>query len=413
MKRKLLGCALTFSVLVAVGMASPAWAGDEQGVGRVDITQKGSLLVFPKVEIRWDDQGTLIQDTFIDISNDYPGWVQVQMYFFNGDPPLDATANDRPHLGYNWVDNLITLTSNEPAYWSAATGMPEGVFPFDALDPSGDPTLRGRPTNDRTTERMMRGYILAWAVDSEGNEIRWNHLKGDAMIVNYDLSAAWEYCAYAFQTNVVDHGMPTGTPGKLYLGCDECDSCEPEYDFCYSMLLMDFYASGEPMYLSGVAEIDTDLTLLPMKIDLRQETNGPYTTKAKFDIWNMNEVKFSNTERCITAWNQELVSNFDPPNSFLRENLQTDKGKARIDGIASAVVCGEESIDVPLLGVVAKIIDFDGGDRGMAGTNLVGMGSEAGKIKYDIAGPPPELVLPTDNVTLPVLHKPAPVRGIR
>ncbi len=418
MKRKLLGCALMVAVL---GAASSAWAGDEIN-GRADISQKGSLLVFPKVEIRWDAAGNLIQDTFIDLSNDYPGWVMVQMYFFNGDPPLDVTANERQHLGYNWVDNLITLTSNEPAYWSAACGMPEGVFPFDALDPdtSGNGSMPGRPSNDRTTERVMRGFILAWAVNSEGNEIRWNHLKGDVAIVNYDLTSAWEYSAYAFQTAIVDHGQVTGTPGRLYLGCDECDSCEPEYDSCFSMLLMDFYAStldADPPDLGdAVVGIDTDLTLLPMKIDLRQETEGPYTTKAKFDIWNMNEVKFSNTERCITAWSQELLSNYDPPNSFLRENLQTDKGKARIDGIASEVVCGAESIDVPLLGVVAKMIDFVGDERGMAGTNLVGMGTQAGKIKYDTAGPPPELALPEGEGELPVIvldQAAARVSGIR
>ena len=410
MTRKLLGGALTAAMLVVLG--SPAWAGG-QDIGRVDITQKGSLLVFPKVELRWNDQGDLLQDTFIDLSNDYPGWVMVQMYFFNGDPPLEATANDRPHLGYNWVDNLITLTGNEPAYWSVATGLPKGVSPFTMLDPSDDPTLQGRPTNDRTTDRMLRGFVLAWAVNPEGEEIRWNHLKGDTLIVRYDLSTAWEYCAYAFQTSYVSHGEPTGTPGVLHLGCGEGDSCVPEYDSCFSMLMMDFYATGAPDYLAGVAEIDTDLTLLPMEIDLTQETEGPVTTKAKFDIWNMNEVKFSNTERCITAWDQEVVGNYDPPNHFLIENLQTDKGKARIDGMASPVVCGDHSIAVPLLGVVAKVVDFETGDRGMAGTNLVGMGSQYGKILADLLTPPPELALPTGNGALPVLESAAPGRGIR
>ena len=46
----------------------------------------------------------------------------------------------------------------------------------------------------------------------------------------------------------------------------------------------------------------------------------------------MNETKFSNTERCITGWDQQLVSLYDPPNSFLRQYLHTDKGKARING---------------------------------------------------------------------------------
>ena len=61
---------------------------------RVDSTQKGSLLVYPKVELRWDAAGNMIQDTFVDITNDYPGSVEVQMYFVNGDPALDAVYDD-------------------------------------------------------------------------------------------------------------------------------------------------------------------------------------------------------------------------------------------------------------------------------------------------------------------------------
>ena len=52
--------------------------------------EKGSVLIFPKVEIRWDWCGNVIQDTFIDLTNDYPGDVLVQMYFVNGDPPAPA-----------------------------------------------------------------------------------------------------------------------------------------------------------------------------------------------------------------------------------------------------------------------------------------------------------------------------------
>ena len=42
--------------------------------------------------------------------------------------------------------------------------------------------------------------------------------------------------------------------------------------------------------------------------------------------------------------------------------------------MASEVVCGSDSIDVALLGVAAKILDFEGMDTAFAGTNLIGMG---------------------------------------
>ena len=392
--------------LCAALVVTPAYALEGE---RVSVSEKGSLLVFTKVEIRWDAAGNLIQDTFIDISNDYPGYVAVQMYFVNGDAPLPATANDREHLGYNWVDNQIVLTANQPVYWAASNGAPQGVSPFPMLDPSADPLLQGRPANDGSGERMMRGFVLAWAVDPvDGEEICWNHLKGDAMIVNYQYSAAWEYGAWAF--GAVE-GFNLGDPLLSPYGKLELDGSE--YEMCFDYLLLDFYATGTTAF-SGADKIvgtDTDLTLLPMKIDLRQETEGPYTTKAKFDIWNMNEVKFSNTERCITHWDQELIGNYDAPNHFLLTNLQTNKGKARIDGMASEVVCGSDSIDVALLGVAAKILDFEGMDTAFAGTNLIGMGTQSGKIKVDLLSPPPE----APQVTAPTLQRSPvkPVKGIR
>ena len=61
---------------------------------RVSSTDKGSLLIFSEVTIKWrtatGDPPHLIQDTFISITNDYPDDVLVQMYFINGDPPLPA-----------------------------------------------------------------------------------------------------------------------------------------------------------------------------------------------------------------------------------------------------------------------------------------------------------------------------------
>ena len=75
------------------------------------ISTKGSLLVFPKVELKWDENRDLVQDTFIEITNDYPGDVRVQLYFINGDqlrapmlvgdPPILV---ERGHPGCNAVD---------------------------------------------------------------------------------------------------------------------------------------------------------------------------------------------------------------------------------------------------------------------------------------------------------------------
>jgi len=362
-------------------------------VDRVDI-KKGSLLVFPKVELRWSAAGELIQDTFLDLTNDYPDDVLVQMYFFNGDPPLDAEYDEfgglieRAHLGHNWVDNEILLTANEPTYWSAATGLPKGTSPFSMLDP-GDPVGRSDP--DGSDERVMRGYVIAYAVNADGEEIRWNHLKGDVIIINYPDGAAWEYNAYAFAASTFfDHGAVLDLePGVLHM-----DGLE--YDLCFDRLLLDFYAVGSSALsaAAGASEVvvDTDLTLFPVDADFRQESDGPVCFKAHFDIWNMNEVKFSGTHRCICAWDQELLSMYEAPNHFLLENLHTDKGKARIDGVRSEVCGWDESQDAAILGVVAKLLTYSGSDLSMAGMHLVGMGYESAVIRVDILAPPPELL---------------------
>ncbi|MHC5004853.1 MAG: hypothetical protein ACYTJ0_17220, partial [Planctomycetota bacterium] len=291
-------------------------------------------------------------------------------------------CNERPHPGWNWVDNLIELTKNEPTFWSARSGMPKGVSPFEVLDPPG-PGGPGRPDPDGSTDRVLRGYIIAYALDADGEEIRWNHLKGDVTIVNYRDSTAWEYNAYTFAVVApVANGEKTGTPGLLNLD-------GAEYVPAFDQLLLDFQSSGS-MGFSGPMNIvaDTDLTLLPVDVDLRQETDGPVTTKAAFTIWNQNEVKFSGLDRCITCWDQALVSRYDLPNHFLRENLQTDKGKARINGLQSMLCPGSQ--DAAMLGVAAKHLGFGPGlTRATAGTNLHGLGLQSATIKVDVLGGPP------------------------
>jgi len=412
MKRNLIVCGLATALL-----ATPALA-------RVGASQKGSLLIFSKVELRWDAAGNLIQDTFIDITNDYPEDVKVQMYFVNGDAALPAVYDaggaliERAHYGWNWVDVGIDLTANQPTYWSAATGYPHGVSPFTILDPGTPP---GRPDYiEGSSDRILRGYIIAWAVTSTGQEIRWNHLKGDVVIVNYLLGTAWEYTSWAFPAlTTFAHGALLAAPhGTLQIGPG---AFAQDYEASFDLLLLDFYAVGSSA-LSGPnnsVTLDTDLTLFPVSADLRQETDGPVTTKASFTVWNQNEVKLTGLDRCITCWDQTLLSYYGVPNHFLRANLQTDKGKAQIDGLASQLCdfnydqgdglpLGADPRDIvsvasSLLGVVAKHLTFSSGDYATAGMNLVGMGEQSATIRSDIQGtPPPEK--PVDDLA------PAPSR---
>jgi hypothetical protein len=398
---------------------------------RVDISTKGSLLIFSDVELQWrfsataGTVATLTTDTVISLTNDYPGEVFVQMYFINGDPERDPVFSSGPvpilisegEPGCNWVDCQLLLTPDQPIYWSAATGNPAGCQPFEILDPDRG-TGPGRPNPDVSDgTRVLRGYVVVWAVNEFGEEINWNHLSGKATIVDYSTQSAWEYEAWAFQAHGGVHGDPLHTPGLLELN-------GIEYDQVFDMLLFDFFAAGSQAFSRAgtVVTVDGDLTLHPVTVDLRQEHDEPVTTKAHFDIWNMNERKLSNTRRCITCWDQSLLSLFNAPNTFLLANLQSDKGKARIDGKQADecedncfrgergeplpigdllellgdlfndidVVCSQ---DAALLGVASKILTFSGpaNQRALAGSPLVGMGVESATIQYDIIDPPGSL----------------------
>jgi hypothetical protein len=125
-------------------------------------------------------------------------------------------------------------------------------------------------------------------------------------------------------------------------------------------------------------------------------------------VWNQYEFKLTGMDRCITCWDQALVSTYGIPNHFLLVNLQTNKGKAQIDGLASQL-CNYDyddddnlplggdprdivSIASPLLGVAAKYLSFSrGAEFASAGTTLVGMGTQSATILSDVvSSPPPE-----------------------
>jgi len=188
---------------------------------------------------------TVVQDTFIEITNDYPADVRVQLYFVNGDLPTDEIyAGDpgilveREHPGWNNVDVEIELTGDETAYWSVLSGDPKGVSPFVSLDP-GDPPGRPDGESGHEGDRILRGYVLAWAVDADGHEISWNHLSGVATMVHYVQHSALEYGAWAAQcVTGAGPGEACGsTPGEINLNGFE-------YDGCPSTLLLDFYSTG-------------------------------------------------------------------------------------------------------------------------------------------------------------------------
>ena len=244
-------------------------------------TQKGSLLVYPKVEIKWRGEevnpSMLVQDTFVSLLNDFPDNVTIQMYFV-------ADAGSRCNA---FVDSVIELTGDHPVYWSVSTGSPQTPPPFPIPPPPTAPRpiqvppftsigdgffTEPDPQNPGQVLTVLRGYVLAWAVDRiTGEEIRWNHLAGQAIIVNYAHGYAWEYNAWSFRgLGGVQNGDPLlAPPGRL-------DLDGVEYNFAPDLLSFDFYATGAHLRSErggldwpGVV-IDTELTLWPAIKDVSE-----------------------------------------------------------------------------------------------------------------------------------------------
>lgn len=333
----------------------------------------GSLLIFPDVEISWDANGEVTQDTLINLTNGYPTEVNIRMYFVNGDPPLAPVLGpggiviERGHPGWNQRGCGIRLSGYQATYWSALTGQPGGCR-FTSLDLGPPP---GRPDPDHPGGRTLRGFLYVWAVDVDGREINWNYLRGDATVFHFTDGAAWGYEAKGFRALTGTRGQVMPEPGVLRLD-------GVEYEQAYATLLMNFSAVGEvPLFGDHrLFHVDTDLTLLPVSQDFRQDREGPITTKAKFDIVNMDETQFSGTDRCVTCWDQTLLSRYDAPNNFVYEDIHTEVGAARITGMASGVVCGSHSRDAAMVGVAVRVISFPShrGSGDWTGDGVAGVG---------------------------------------
>jgi hypothetical protein len=347
----------TFWAAVLIGATTmPVLAArDFTAAPQVSPNQKGSLLYWSDVEVKFDENGFLVFDTFIELTNDSNDATYVQLYFVNGDCPLAEVRSgafpfellERAHPGWNFVDAQIFLSPNKPTFWSAASGNNGGgdtlqVPPFGNLDADPQPVASpdhlgdGRLDPDNaalgTDNRTVRGFILGWAVEIAGQERTHNNLTGSAMKVDYQHTAAWEYDAFAYKRLVATAG-----DGALDLN-------GVEYDASPARLQLDFYTvpttlSSAPDGISNPAALvlDTDLTVHLAGADFRAVGAGPQTTWVLVDLWNQNEDRFSGTSRCLTCWDQTLLRDYMGvgvinANHFLRANIGTDKGKARLTG---------------------------------------------------------------------------------
>jgi len=381
---------------------------------RTNVTQKGSLLVWPEVTVRWNPGGALLRDTIITLGNDLASsGVSVKLFFVNGElpQPLFGPGAGSIEPGWNFFDNVIDLTHDEPTYWSSFTGRAGAVpvvSPFVALDPNGRPD--GDAANPNAVR--LRGFVLGFAV--QGNLLRsFNHLFGSATVVDYVNNDAWEYAAWSFRANYAG----TAASPTLFLSGGVAPA---NYDACPAFLLLDFFASGSAAFgpnAGGVpSTVDTRMTLLPMIHDFCPPLPPePYMTDAQIDVWNEDEVKLTNQHRCIQCWDSTLLSvyNIHSPlqfwipggivNHFVLANLGSNKGKARFQGVAN-VACdrlanpnaspptpGLTSVSAPLLGTYSRFITWGAAGNAASGSTPSGLGERSdGRIEYCPQTDPPE-----------------------
>jgi len=343
-------------MMIAGGCIAAA-ATSAMAQNRVSASQKGSVLYYSKIELKWDAAGFLIQDTFVTLVNDLNRDVCVHWHFINGDEPVAAVPPIPGEPGWNMYDCSPCYTPNENVFFSAARGGGSlGCGQFTGLDP-GAPGFQGRLDTEGSPgslpgDRILRGFGIAIAVDHNGEVVNYNHLTGHVDIVNYRNQSAWEYNAYAFQCRLA--GGASELPGVTICGTNSTELLlnGTEYDSAWDQILFDFYAVNDvvpasvfsrPVPATAVA-LETDLTLYPVSIDLRPNftnTSGPVLTRADIVIWNENEDDRTGTSRCINCWDQTLLSDYDAPNNFLQSLLNTDKGYARINGVQA------DSCDAP------------------------------------------------------------------
>jgi len=222
------------------------------------VSKKGSMFILPSIIT------VPGFDTIVTIGNDGGSTVWIKCYWMN----------DRQVA---W-DFEVPLTAQQPIWFSAKTGA--GTKPISEF---GEGV----------------GELKCWAIDINppdptNTEIltRYNQLYATALIIadHFGFVEAWEYQAWAFNLNraLGQYAGPLNLNGT-------------DYDYCPGYLVYNFFAEDANLTDGNPAFDYSILALSPCQQDLRQDRE-PICTKAKFDIWNENEIKLTGAYQCIKCY---------------------------------------------------------------------------------------------------------------
>jgi hypothetical protein len=343
--RWLLACLL----LVGAGSADLALAAPNVA----NAGQKGSLIVFPDIDIR----GT--SNTIVRISQDGSLNIDVKCVWVDGNR--------------NRADFVMRVTRGQAVWFDARTGRGStqvNRFPLSRSNGYDNPHLDGA-----SADPYLAGMLVCFAVDGgEQQQVKWNHLSGTATVFDSTQGTAYEYSAYAFFVQNGFDLQPMGTPGSLVLnGLD--------YDMC------PLYQIGQISPEGTVASFDPSLAFLGHRLAVagcsQQLTQDwlPVTTKLLFDVWNEDEVKFSGAFECADSWHETRLVDIDSAQgNFTRTNLGTDTARYRVQGVKSTQCAGSQATG--LVAVQASTLSI-GGRLFTAATTLATAGKMQGYVTWN------------------------------
>jgi len=284
------GVLFSVAILLVFAMATVASADP---YNTMHVSQKGSMLVFPKYINYVDDNVT----TYIFIGNDNKIGTDVVCYWMNS-----AQKTDDIHF-YITKDMPMTIASNDG--------------PFSAR------------------EDTVGALMCYAAADSTGVPRKFNHLYGYAMIVSD--AGHVVYNANAFQFKGTAAQAEAIIDGKLKLDGDY------NYEACANYIVTTFIPDGlvwPPDAVESVQkEYHPEIVLVPC-ISEWQQGNLPTRTKANYEVWDYNEQKLSGADQCVKCWFEGfLVNSANGGIKFTADRLSDQLGRLRVRGIKNETVC--------------------------------------------------------------------------
>jgi len=361
MKKKSVVSFATATSIAALFAATSAFGA--QNVANV--TQKGSLLVFPLITTDTSTSGEYgPQDTLVEISNDQVSAVNVECEYVN-------EAKGR-------VDFNFQLTAKQTVSWDV------GTMSGDQLNPPQWPTNSQGGQGDN-----HRGELVCFATDAAlANQIAWNELTGTATVMSLSTPSATEakqsyrYNAWAFAaraaTGLAADGTIQGTPGKLVLSGGGAGT----YDACPAYNVGNIMPNGAS--LGNVANIKNDLVVVSCAINLTEQGSSS-GRKLEFTVWNSDEEGFTGAYACVGDDSTVVLGETPAPgeptvvggSNFDETTLKTPNARFEVQGISNPVCNGGSTYG--LLGILQSSVSL-AGDKGsdeLDGSPLTGAGVAA------------------------------------